>query len=116
LCVEVTVEHDWIHLAHGRRLEVPIGERRSPLDKAAMESWFAPLKNEETYPTDTGDQGRSAVPTVHLHLDLRHPAAALDARLPHPADYAIIKSVAVRGNPSDFRDLRSADEPQQPVA
>jgi putative transposase len=42
--------HDWIRLAHAHRLDVSIGERKSPLDNAAMESWFASLKNEEIYP------------------------------------------------------------------
>jgi putative transposase len=42
--------HDWINLATDRGLLVSIGERKSALDNAAMESWFASLKNEEIYP------------------------------------------------------------------
>jgi putative transposase len=42
--------HDWLNLAAGHRLEVSIGERKSCLDNAAMESWFASFKNEEIYP------------------------------------------------------------------
>jgi putative transposase len=44
---------DWIALAAKHRLEVSIGERKSPTDNAAMESWFASLKNEEIYPKGT---------------------------------------------------------------
>lgn len=42
--------HDWVNFARAHRMEVSIGERKSPLDNAAMESWFASLKNEEFYP------------------------------------------------------------------
>jgi putative transposase len=42
--------HDWTNLAAEHGLEVSIGERRSCLDNAAMESWFASCKNEEIYP------------------------------------------------------------------
>jgi putative transposase len=42
--------HDWIDLARAHRMQVSIGERKSPLDNAAMESWFASLKNEDIYP------------------------------------------------------------------
>jgi putative transposase len=41
---------DWLDLAAGHGLTVSIGERKSALDNAAMESWFASLKNEEIYP------------------------------------------------------------------
>jgi putative transposase len=41
---------DWLNLAAGHGLEVSIGERKSCLDNAAMESWFASYKNEELYP------------------------------------------------------------------
>lgn len=41
---------DWLNLAAGRGLQISIGERKSCLDNAAMESWFASYKNEELYP------------------------------------------------------------------
>lgn len=41
---------DWLNLASGAGLEVSLGERKSALDNAAMESWFASLKKEEIYP------------------------------------------------------------------
>jgi putative transposase len=41
---------DWVELARAHRLHVSIGERKSPLDNAVMESWFASLKNEDIYP------------------------------------------------------------------
>lgn len=43
--------HDWVDLARSHRLTVSMGALKSPLDNAAMESWFASLKNEEFYPT-----------------------------------------------------------------
>jgi putative transposase len=42
--------HDWLNRAAGSGLKVSIGARKSCLDNAAMESWFASLKNEEIYP------------------------------------------------------------------
>jgi putative transposase len=42
--------HEWQDLAGQHGLQVSIGERKSPLDNAAMESWFASLKTEEIYP------------------------------------------------------------------
>lgn len=42
--------HDWADLAHRHNLEISIGERKSALDYACMESWFASLKKEEIYP------------------------------------------------------------------
>lgn len=41
---------DWLNLAAQPELVVSIGERKSCLDNAAMESWFASFKNEEIYP------------------------------------------------------------------
>lgn len=41
---------DWLNLAAAQGLQVSIGERKSCLDNAAMESWFASYKNEELYP------------------------------------------------------------------
>lgn len=41
---------DWLNLAASSGLQVSIGERKSCLDNAAMESWFASYKNEELYP------------------------------------------------------------------
>lgn len=40
----------WLDLVAGHGLEVSIGERRSCLDNAVMESWFASFKNEALYP------------------------------------------------------------------
>jgi putative transposase len=42
--------HDWLALARENGLVASIGERKSALDNAAMESWFASLKNESIYP------------------------------------------------------------------
>lgn len=42
--------HDWHSLAERNGLVVSLGERSSALDNAAMESWFASLKNEDIYP------------------------------------------------------------------
>lgn len=42
--------HDWHDLAARHGLIVSLGERSSALDNAAMESWFASLKNEDIYP------------------------------------------------------------------
>jgi putative transposase len=41
---------DWLNLATRHGLTISIGERKTALDNAAMESWFASLKNEEIYP------------------------------------------------------------------
>ena len=41
---------DWLNLAAARGMQVSIGERKTCLDNAAMESWFASFKNEELYP------------------------------------------------------------------
>jgi putative transposase len=41
---------DWLNLASGNGLTPSFGERKSCFDNAAMESWFASLKNEEIYP------------------------------------------------------------------
>jgi putative transposase len=42
--------HEWAAIAARHGLLVSIGERKSALDNAAMESWFASLKNEAVYP------------------------------------------------------------------
>jgi putative transposase len=47
--------HEWHNLAALNGLLVSLGERKSALDNAAMESWFASFKNEDVYPN-----GRSA--------------------------------------------------------
>jgi putative transposase len=54
---------DWLNLAAGHGLTVSIGERKSALDNAAMESWFASLKNEEIYP--------NGVPATRAHARAR---------------------------------------------
>jgi putative transposase len=41
---------DWNDLAERNGLIVSIGERKSALDNAAMESWFASLKTEDIHP------------------------------------------------------------------
>ena len=43
--------HEWHNLAGANGLVVSIGERKSALDNAAMESWFASFKNEDIYPS-----------------------------------------------------------------
>jgi putative transposase len=42
--------HEWHDLAARHGLVVSLGARKSALDNAAMESWFASLKNEDIYP------------------------------------------------------------------
>ena len=42
--------HEWHALAARNGLTVSLGERKSALDNAAMESWFASFKNEDIYP------------------------------------------------------------------
>jgi putative transposase len=42
--------HDWHDLAGRHGLAVSLGERKSALDNAAMESWFSSLKNEDIHP------------------------------------------------------------------
>lgn len=42
--------HAWLQQAAAKGLRVSIGERKSALDNATMESWFASYKNEELYP------------------------------------------------------------------
>ena len=42
--------HEWHNVATRHGLMVSIGERKSALDNAAMESWFASFKNEDIYP------------------------------------------------------------------
>jgi len=41
---------DWLDLATSRGMQVSIGERKTSVDNAVMESWFASFKNEELYP------------------------------------------------------------------
>jgi putative transposase len=42
--------HEWHDLAARHGLVVSLGEQKSALDNAAMESWFASLKNEDIHP------------------------------------------------------------------
>ena len=42
--------HDWLGRTHKSGLLPSIGARKSALDNAAMESWFASFKKEELYP------------------------------------------------------------------
>jgi putative transposase len=42
--------HDWLNRSRKAGLVASIGARKSALDNAAMESWFASFKNEELYP------------------------------------------------------------------
>jgi putative transposase len=83
--------HDWIDLARAHRLQVSIGERKGPLDNAAMESWFASLKNEEIYPNGqpaTKAEARSRLFTYIWTYNTRRLHSTLGYRA--PADYAII--------------------------
>jgi putative transposase len=41
---------DWLDLAVDHRMRVSIGERKTAVDNAVMESWFASFKNEAIYP------------------------------------------------------------------
>jgi putative transposase len=41
---------EWLNLSARHGLTTSIGERKSALDNAAMESWFASYKTEELYP------------------------------------------------------------------
>jgi putative transposase len=83
--------HDWIDLAHAHRLEVSIGERKSPQDNAAMESWFASLKNEEIYPNGmpaTRTEARTRLFTYIWTYNTRRLHSTLGYRT--PIDYATI--------------------------
>jgi transposase InsO family protein len=42
--------HDWHDLANRHGLIFSLGGRQSTLDNAALESWFASLKNEDIHP------------------------------------------------------------------
>jgi putative transposase len=44
--------HEWHDLAAAHGLTVSLGERKSALDNAAMESWFASFKTEDIYPNE----------------------------------------------------------------
>jgi putative transposase len=79
--------HDWHSLAERHGLVVSLGERSSALDNAAMESWFASLKNEDIYPgppIKTRAEARSRLfdyvwdynhHRLHSALDYRSPIA-----------------------------------------
>jgi putative transposase len=79
--------HDWHALAARHGLVVSLGERKSALDNATMESWFASLKNEDIYPgalIKTRADARSRLfeyiwdynhHRLHSALDYRTPAA-----------------------------------------
>ena len=45
--------HQWLALAEGAGMRVSFGANKSPLDNAAMESWFSSHKSEELYPNGT---------------------------------------------------------------
>jgi len=56
--------HEWLTIAADHGLLVSIGERKSALDNATMESWFASLKNEAIYPA--GQPGTHAQASTRL--------------------------------------------------
>jgi putative transposase len=83
--------HDWIDLAAAHRLQVSIGERKSALDNAAMESWFASLKNEEIYPNGqpaTKADARTRLFSYIWTYNTRRLHSTLGYRT--PLDFAII--------------------------
>jgi putative transposase len=87
---------DWLDLAIQHGLQVSIGERKSCLDNAAMESWFASLKTEEIYPNGqpaTRAQARTRLfryiwiynnQRLHSSLDYRPPTSYAAAVKPCP--------------------------------
>ena len=80
--------HDWINLARAHRLELSLGERKSPLDNAAMESWFASLKNEEIYPNGqpaTKAEARTRLFTYIWTYNTRRLHSTLGYRTPFEA-------------------------------
>jgi len=83
--------HDWIALARAHRLEVSIGERKSALDNAVIESWFASLKNEEFYPNAlpaTKTEARTRLFAYVWTYNTQRLHSTLGYRT--PAEYAII--------------------------
>jgi putative transposase len=79
--------HEWHDLAARHELIVSLGEQKSALDNATMESWFASLKNEDIHPggiITTRAQARSRLfdyiwdynnHRLHSALGYRTPAA-----------------------------------------
>jgi putative transposase len=89
--------HEWHDLAARHGLIVSLGEQKSALDNAAMESWFASLKNEDIYPGwDHQDPRRSPQPALRLHLGLQPPPTPLRPRLPHTRGLRQAGHLAVR--------------------
>jgi putative transposase len=44
------VAHEWVNTITAAGHQVSMGQRRSPLDNAVIESWFASMKTESLYP------------------------------------------------------------------
>jgi putative transposase len=85
--------HDWHDLAARHGLRVSLGERSSALDNAAMESWFASLKNEDIYPgppIKTRAEARSRLFDYIWDYNHHRLHSALGYR--SPLDYATLKT------------------------
>ena len=81
--------HEWHDLAARHGLVVSLGERKSALDNAMMESWFASLKNEDIYPggvIKTRAEARSRLFDYIWDYNNYRLHSALDYR--SPLDYA----------------------------
>lgn len=85
--------HDWQHTAARHGLVVSLGERSSALDNAAMESWFASLKNEDIYPgtpIKTRTEARARLFDYVWDYNQHRLHSALGYR--SPIDYAKLKT------------------------
>ena len=70
--------HQWLALAEGAGMRVSFGANKSPLDNAAMESWFSSYKSEgiftQRHPTNPR---RSPPTTLQLCVAVQHATATL---------------------------------------
>jgi putative transposase len=84
---------DWLDLASRHGLAVSIGERKSALDNAAMESWFSSLKTEDIHPAgpiSTRAEARSRLFDYIWDYNNHRLHSRLGYRT--PADYAKINT------------------------
>jgi putative transposase len=85
--------HDWHALAAQHGLAVSLGERKSALDNAAMESWFGSFKNEDIHPggpIKTRAEARSRLFDYIWEYNNHRLHSSLGYRT--PAAYAMLKT------------------------
>jgi putative transposase len=81
--------HEWHNLAARHGLVVSLGERKNALDNAAMESWFASLKNEDIYPNGTiSTKAEAQQRLFHYIWDYNNHRLHSALGYRSPADYA----------------------------